>query len=160
MILNGRYAVAFLILLLAAVTDVFDGKVARLLNKQTAFGAILDPIADVTLTTCTVIALLIHFQFPLWFGIIILFREGIIILGGLMCLFAGEFTLAKADIIGKLSRFLQLFTIITFILAYVLNYYALWIDMLMYFTAALTLVSTVIYLSRAYSLIKSWKKSK
>jgi len=160
MILNGRYAAAFIILLLAAITDSFDGKVARLLKQQSAFGAILDPIADVTLTTCTVIALLIQFQFPLWFGIIILSREAIIILGGLMCLFAKEYNLAKADIFGKLSRFFQLATIISYILAYVLHYYALWIYILMYFTAILTLISAVIYLSRAFELIASWKKKK
>jgi|GEM_PF-1129465 len=160
MILNGRYAAAFLILLLAAITDSFDGKVARLLNKQTAFGAILDPIADVILTTGTVIALLIQFQFPLWFGIIILSREGIIILGGILCLFAGEFNLAKANLVGKLSRFFQLLTLVVYILAYIQNYYALWIDILMYFTALLTLVSLVMYLARAYELITSWKKNK
>lgn len=160
MILNGRYAAAFIILLLAAITDSFDGKVARLLKQQSAFGAILDPIADVTLTTCTVIALLIQFQFPLWFGIIILSREAIIILGGLMCLFAKEYNLAKADIFGKLSRFFQLATIIIYILAYVLSYSALWIYILMYFTAILTLISAVIYLSRAFELIAGWKKKK
>jgi len=160
MILNGRYAAAFLILLLAAITDSFDGKVARLLKQQSAFGALLDPIADVTLTTCTVIALLIQFQFPLWFGVIILSREAIIILGGLMCLVAKEYNLAKADIFGKLSRFFQLATIIIYILARVLMYYALWIDLLMYFTALLTLISAVIYLSRAYDLLLNWKNKK
>jgi cardiolipin synthase (CMP-forming) len=160
MILNGRYAAAFIILLLAAITDSFDGKVARLLNKQTVFGSMLDPVADVILTTCTVIALLIQFQFPIWFGVIILSREGIIVLGGLMALLIGEFKLAKADIIGKLSRFFQLVTIISYVLAYVLNYYALWIDLLMYFTALLTLISTVIYLSRAYELFTSLKKKR
>ena len=160
MILNGRYAAAFFILLFAAITDSFDGKIARVLNKQTVFGAILDPIADVTLTTCTVIALLIQFQFPLWFGIIILFREAIIILGGLACLFVGKFQLAKADIIGKLSRFFQLLSVITYILARVQNYDAQWIYLLMGFTALLTLISTVVYLSRAYELMISWKKNK
>ena len=158
MILNGKYAAAFIILLLAAITDSFDGKVARLLDKQTEFGSMLDPVADVILTTFTVIALLIQFQFPIWFGVIILSREGIIILGGLTALLMGKFKLAKADIIGKLSRFFQLATIITYILAYVLGYYALWIDLLMYFTALLTLISTVIYLSRAYELFTIWKR--
>jgi cardiolipin synthase (CMP-forming) len=151
-ILTGRYAAAFFILLIAAMTDSFDGKVARLLNKQTAFGAILDPIADVTLTTCTVIALLIQFSFPLWFGIIVLSREVIIILGGIACLFVGKFQLAKADIIGKLSRFFQMATVIVYVLAYALSYQALWIYILMYVTAILTLISTVIYLARAYAL--------
>jgi CDP-diacylglycerol--glycerol-3-phosphate 3-phosphatidyltransferase len=160
MILNDRYAAAFFILLFAAITDSFDGKVARVMNKQTAFGAILDPFADVVLTTCTVIALLIQFHFPFWFGAIILFREAIIILGGLMCLFVGEFKLAKANLIGKLSRFFQLLSVIVYILAYVQNYDALWIYLLMAFTALLTLISTVMYLSRAYELITHWNKSK
>jgi cardiolipin synthase (CMP-forming) len=160
MILNERYAAAFFIVLFAVITDSFDGKVARLLNKQTTFGAILDPIADVTITTCTVIALLIQFHFPLWFGIIILSREAIIILGGLMCVFMGEFQLAKANLVGKLSRFFQMLTLVVYILAYVQKYYALWIDLLMYFTALLTLISTVMYLARAYELLNSRKKNR
>jgi cardiolipin synthase len=159
-ILTEHYAAAFFLVLFAALTDSFDGKIARLLNKQTAFGAILDPIADVTLMVCTVIALLIQFNFPLWFGLIVLLREAIIILGGLLCVIVGVFNLAKADIVGKLSRFFQLFTVIIYILAYVQNYTAVWINVLMYFTAILTLISTVIYLSRAIELLKSWKKNK
>lgn len=159
-ILNAHYATAFFLVLFAAITDSFDGKIARLLNKQTTFGAILDPVADVTLTTCTVIALLIQFQFPLWFGAIILFREAIIILGGISCLFVGEFNLAKANLVGKLSRFFQLLSIIAYILAYVKNYDSWWIYSLMVFTALLTLISTVMYLSRAYELLKGWNKKK
>jgi cardiolipin synthase len=44
--LRGAFAVAFFAFVSAGITDIFDGYLARRLNQQSRFGALLDPAAD------------------------------------------------------------------------------------------------------------------
>ena len=53
------------ILILGAVSDYFDGKVARLLNQESALGAMLDPTIDRLYIAATVIALVAKDVVPL-----------------------------------------------------------------------------------------------
>lgn len=46
---RGMYTVALVIFVTAAVTDIFDGMIARRLNQRSRLGALLDPAADKTL---------------------------------------------------------------------------------------------------------------
>jgi cardiolipin synthase len=55
----SRNVVATVIFVLAAVTDWFDGYLARRLGQQTAFGAFLDPVAD-KLLVCVALVMLLH----------------------------------------------------------------------------------------------------
>lgn len=61
---NAR--VALVVLVLAALTDVFDGWLARKLGQVTAVGAVVDPIADKVFATTVVITLLLRHQMPTW----------------------------------------------------------------------------------------------
>ena len=56
---------ALTILVIGAVSDYFDGKVARLLNQESALGAALDPTIDRLYIAATVIALVIKEVVPL-----------------------------------------------------------------------------------------------
>lgn len=56
--LYSRNVVATVIFVLAAVTDWFDGYLARRLGQQTAFGAFLDPVADKLLVCVALVMLL------------------------------------------------------------------------------------------------------
>ncbi len=54
---EGRWAwIALLIFIVASLTDLADGKIARKYNLITVFGALMDPIADKTLTLCAFIS--------------------------------------------------------------------------------------------------------
>src|ERR1051326_1547807 len=50
--IRGMYTAAFVIFVSAAVTDIFDGMIARRFNQHSRLGAILDPIADKTMMVC------------------------------------------------------------------------------------------------------------
>ncbi len=50
--MQGMYTVAFTIFVTAAVTDIFDGMVARRFDVKSRLGALLDPTADKTLMVC------------------------------------------------------------------------------------------------------------
>lgn len=80
--LKGNYFCAFVLFSIAGFTDLVDGTIARLLKTQTRVGAMLDPIADKALMLTTVTCLLILQIIPLWFFLMTVTRD-ILILGGM-----------------------------------------------------------------------------
>jgi cardiolipin synthase (CMP-forming) len=104
-----RYA-ALAVFLIAAISDGVDGYLARHWNQRTALGAVLDPIADKLLMLAALVTLSIiriggHPPFPLWFPIIIIGRDAILLVGFLVLTFLA----AKVDVrphwSGKFSTF-------------------------------------------------------
>ncbi len=75
---------ALLFLILAAVSDMLDGYVARKLNQQTELGLLLDPLSDKIMAGVLAILLIIYRDFPLWLAAIIVGRDILIALGGLL----------------------------------------------------------------------------
>ncbi len=73
---------AVLVFGIAALTDLFDGYLARRANKVTEFGRLLDPFVDRLLIAGVVIALFLkHQEPPLWALVILLTRDFIILTG-------------------------------------------------------------------------------
>ena len=75
---HGARWVALLIYIVAAVTDFFDGYLARIWKQQSALGRMLDPIADKVLVSVVLLALAAADELNgghLWAAIIILSRE-------------------------------------------------------------------------------------
>jgi CDP-diacylglycerol--glycerol-3-phosphate 3-phosphatidyltransferase len=69
---------AFFVFIVGAVTDLFDGMLARKLHAETPWGATLDPIADKILVTGVILGLFALGQYSKWIAIpsaLILFRE-------------------------------------------------------------------------------------
>ena len=101
---KGQYVAAFIIMIIAALTDLFDGKIARKYNMVSNLGKILDPIADKLSQMAIVIILIVKF----WDGYLryILF---LFIAKEVIMLIAGAFLLAKgihpgaAEIWGKVA---------------------------------------------------------
>ena len=104
--------VALLIFIAAALTDLFDGKIARKYNLVTDFGKFLDPIADKLLTS-TAFFLLIVGELPIipnpWGVIvvtIIIAREFLV--SALRLIAASKGIVLAADIWGKSKTFVQM----------------------------------------------------
>ena len=70
----GRLAVT-VVFLLAMLTDLLDGHLARSRNLITDFGKIMDPIADKAMTGAALIMLSVWEYVPWWMTILILVRE-------------------------------------------------------------------------------------
>ena len=71
----GNVTLAFLILLIGALSDYFDGKVARALKQESNFGAALDPAIDRAYIAATVIALVVKEIVPIWIFLILIGRD-------------------------------------------------------------------------------------
>ncbi|PYT07837.1 MAG: hypothetical protein DMF49_06920, partial [Acidobacteria bacterium] len=56
-LLSNRHGLALGLFAAAALTDAFDGLIARILKQKTALGALLDPAADKMLLTCSLVLL-------------------------------------------------------------------------------------------------------
>jgi cardiolipin synthase (CMP-forming) len=154
-VLEGQYITAFIIITIAALTDFFDGLIARKFNMQSEFGRILDPIADKILIFCAVVALLIRFGFPMWLGIIIISRDLFILLAGVLLIILHKNAELKPNALGKLSTFFQLVSLTIYIVASAFAYYDAWIGILLYITAGVTLLSGIAYAIKGYRILNS-----
>jgi cardiolipin synthase (CMP-forming) len=71
------------ILILGGVTDFLDGYLARRLHQVTDFGKIIDPIADKCAAGGVSIMLVLLGSLPLWFLVVIVARDLLILAGGI-----------------------------------------------------------------------------
>ncbi|MEE9225737.1 MAG: CDP-alcohol phosphatidyltransferase family protein [Bacteroidota bacterium] len=78
----GRYW-AILFMAIAALTDFFDGYVARRLNQVTELGKVIDPLADKIVVGVIVVILVGLGKLPFWFAVAVVIRDMLIFLGGL-----------------------------------------------------------------------------
>lgn len=128
------WGTAFLLFLIAAVTDVIDGALARFWDEQTFLGACLDPVADKLLVLSIFCALAFVqsplFHIPLWFVLIVFVKEAILVLGSLVVyLVTGSLEIAPTWL-GKASMFIQ----VIFIAWLFACYFFQWVPIKTYYT--------------------------
>lgn len=70
----NRY-IAVLIFIVASLTDLLDGKIARKYNMVTNFGKFMDPLADKLLVMSALVSMVALEDLPAWVVIVILARE-------------------------------------------------------------------------------------
>lgn len=80
-LLERDFVWAFWLFAAAAVSDLLDGSLARLLDQRSELGAWLDPIADKTVLLSTLLLLAWDGLLPMWFAALILARDAVV-LGG------------------------------------------------------------------------------
>ena len=147
LVLDQHYRAALAVLMAAALSDVLDGTVARLLKQESALGVALDPIADKLLMTTGYITLAFRGALPWWLTIVVLSRDVAIVMTALLiCLVAG-YRPFHPSLLGKASTAAQVATLfvavghqarVPFITGDVVTIF-------IYLAAALTLASAVHY---------------
>lgn len=85
-------------------TDWVDGYVARRIGQVSELGKVLDPTADRLAMAAGLVALVVRDAFPLWAALLILVRDGLILLAGLVLLLARRVRI-NVRFIGKLATF-------------------------------------------------------
>jgi cardiolipin synthase len=81
LVLTGRTQAAFLVFLLAGVSDAIDGWLAKRFHWQSKLGAYLDPLADKLLIVSIFVALGALGELPLWIVVAVVSRDILIVLG-------------------------------------------------------------------------------
>ena len=104
-----RYLLGVSIFVAAALTDYFDGKLARSRKQVSKLGKLLDPIADKLLISAALISLVENHLAPAWAVVIIIGREFAV--SGLRSIAAAEGWAIAASPMGKFKMFSQVVTI-------------------------------------------------
>ncbi len=137
---------------LAAVTDWFDGYLARRLNQSSPFGAFLDPVADKLMVAAALVLLVEAYESPLVTipSIVIIGRE--IVISALREWMAelGQRASVAVSMIGKIKTTLQMLSILILIAAPLQSTLSCIGIVALYGAAVLTLWSMLVYLRAAW----------
>ncbi len=151
----ARQAGAF-VFWLAAVTDYFDGMLARKLNQTSKFGAFLDPVAD-KLIVAAALLMITHSYNTVWItipAILLMARE--ILVSALREWMAkhGQSDTVKVSIWGKAKTMCQMLALIGLLSELEVLYWVSLGYVLLYIAAALSVYSMAQYLSAAWVHIR------
>lgn len=142
----GYWSKACALFVLASVSDFLDGNIARWRNEQTLLGACLDPVADKILLLSCFFTLAFApsplFHLPLWFVLIILVRELIVILGVVVLYFLKGAVQVEPTITSKLTTLMQVIFILWIFACYFFN----WVPIKTYY-ALLAMVTVLVLVS-------------
>jgi len=149
-----RYSVA-VIGIIAAITDILDGYLARKLNQITEFGKIIDPLADKVLIIFVITNLFLLNEIPDYYFYIIVARDVLIFIGGIIV----SKKLGKvlpSDYLGKATVLSISFVLLSILLQ--LNVDSILYQLLYYLSIGLIFISFTNYLIRAIKLLREVRK--
>jgi CDP-diacylglycerol--glycerol-3-phosphate 3-phosphatidyltransferase len=104
-----RYIVGLVFFVIAALTDLFDGMIARRWKQVSKVGKLLDPIADKLLISAALISLVEHQLAPAWAVVVIVGREFAVT--GLRSIAASDGVIISASAMGKFKMVAQVVTV-------------------------------------------------
>ncbi len=148
---------ALAIFIIASLTDLLDGRIARKRNLVTNFGKFMDPLADKLLVCAALIALVEMGRIPAWAVIIIISREFII--SGFRLIAADNRVVIAASYWGKFKTTFQMLMVCLMIanLGTVFAWMQLLTDVVMWISLVLTVVSLIDYLVKNKDVLKEQK---
>lgn len=143
--------VALVIFVVASLTDLLDGHIARSRNLVTTFGKFMDPLADKILTISGMICLIELGRIPSWIVVIIVAREFII--SGFRLIATEHGIVIAANYWGKWKTTFQMIMIILMIM----NLPALQMvtTIVMWVALVLTIVSLVTYITQNMDVVRT-----
>ena len=148
-----HYRVATALFIVACVTDALDGLIARVTKQQTDLGAFLDPIADKLLIVSAFVTLVLRGILPVWFVMVVVSRDVILVLGSMVLFLTGHEFKARPSIIGKATTVLQLLAVSLSLVLKIYDIKTPLMPILYWTTAVFTVVSGVQYLARGTKIV-------
>ena len=108
MILQGRWPVAFVLFVVAGVSDAVDGFIARRFDMRSEFGAYIDPLADKALLVSIYVALAVIGVLPSWLAILVVSRDLMIVAAVLLSWVMARPVTIRPLMISKLNTVAQI----------------------------------------------------
>lgn len=142
--------IALAIFIIASLTDLIDGKIARKYNLVTNFGKFMDPLADKLLVCAALIALVEMGRIPSWVVIIIISREFII--SGFRLVASDNGVVIAASYWGKFKTTFQMIMVCLMIAN--IGALSLLTTIIMWIALVLTVVSLMDYLWKNKDVMK------
>ena len=148
--INNYIAVA--IFIVASLTDLLDGKIARKYNLVTNFGKFMDPLADKLLVCSAMICLIQTGQLAAWIVVIIIAREFII--SGFRLIASDNGVVIAASYWGKVKTFVQMAMSIFLVFHFQAEVFRIIESILIYASVILTIISLVDYIYKNRGVMK------
>jgi cardiolipin synthase (CMP-forming) len=79
MITQAQWSAAFILFVVAGVSDGVDGYIARRFDMRSEFGAYIDPLADKALLVSIYVSLSVVGELPGWLAIVVVSRDAMIL---------------------------------------------------------------------------------
>lgn len=147
-----NHYIAAAIFILASLTDLLDGKIARKYNLVTNFGKFMDPLADKLLVCSAMICLIQTGQLAAWIVVIIIAREFII--SGFRLIASDNGVVIAASYWGKFKTTFQMLMVIVLILNIQMSFFQILGMILTYVALILTVVSLIDYIVKNKDVLK------
>lgn len=147
LLVSGQVQAAFVLFVIAGISDAVDGFLAKRFGWQTELGAYLDPLADKMLVVSIFIALGVLGELPSWLVIAVVSRDILIVVAIVLSWLLGHPVHIKPLVVSKANTVAQL-ALAALVLAdegFGLGA-GTWRTMLVWITAFLTVASLVAYL--------------
>lgn len=111
-LLHGEPTQALILFVVAGLSDAVDGTLARWLHQQSRLGTFLDPVADKLLLTSAYVTLSIPglnpgAQIPLWVTGLVLARDALLVIMGLILYLAAGVRRFPVTMLSKVTTFFQ-----------------------------------------------------
>ena len=145
--------ITLVLFVVACLTDLIDGKLARKYNLVTNFGKFMDPLADKLLVCAAMICLIELERIPAYIVVIIISREFII--SGFRLIASDNGIVIAASMWGKYKTTFQMIMVILMLA----NIPALQLvtDIVMWIATALTIISLADYVWKNKSVLSDFK---
>ncbi len=145
--------IALAIFIIASLTDMLDGKIARKYNLITDFGKFMDPLADKLLVCSALICLIELGRISSWMVIIIIAREFVI--SGFRLIAADNGVVIAASWWGKVKTVFQMAAVMLLILN--IPVLSIVTTVVVWIAVVLTVVSLADYLYKNKNVLKNTK---
>lgn len=153
LLMNGFDLISLAIFIIASLTDLADGKIARKYNLVTNFGKFMDPLAD-KLLVCSALIILIQLgRIPSWVVLIIIAREFIIT--GFRTVASDKGVVIAASKWGKYKTTFQMIMVCLMLANFA--FLQIVTNIVMWIALALTVISLVDYLWKNKSVLSDVK---
>jgi cardiolipin synthase len=153
LMIYGYYRVALLVFVVAGITDALDGMIARLTGKKTELGAFLDPMADKLLLLSAFVTLVLLGKLPVWLVIIVVSRDAILVMGGLIIYVMTHTLKIQPTFIGKLTTVMQLVVVALSLVLMNHETGMEFLTILQWTTAGVTIISGAQYVLRGIRMV-------
>lgn len=160
LVVYGRPGWALVVFALAGATDLLDGLIARRTKQQTSLGAWLDPMADKLLLVTTFVVLTVPGtdlanRFPLWLTILVITRDVVIVTTVAIVTAVMGVRTFKPSVWGKIATGTYLVTCVVVMWFNYLGRHSVLVDIGVWTSLALTLLSGFHYIWHAARIINS-----
>jgi len=145
-LIQGQYPKALAVFILAGVSDLADGLIARTWHQKSRLGSYLDPLADKVLMAASFVTLSIYQVIPSWLTVVVISRDVALGLGVVIFRLADIPLVVRPSLAGKWTTTFQLSTVGLVLLSKIWPFSPLVLLAFFWVTGILTTLSGIQYL--------------